>query len=134
MSQLDVSFSYSPLAMALAHEFQKIVDSLPADWSDLDMDLRIDDLGRYIEASVFMSQCNARPYDGGEWQWRIAVANNFGHAASAGTVSASLSLLDSNGIDGELLLHDLREGRSEVVQMWGRPESVREEFRQRRAI
>jgi hypothetical protein len=28
----------------------------------------------------------------------------------------------------------MREGRSEVVQMWGRPESVREEFRERRSI
>ena len=29
---------------------------------------------------------------------------------------------------------EVREGRAEVVQMWGRPESVREEFRQRRSI
>ena len=31
-------------------------------------------------------------------------------------------------------VREVREGRSEVVQMWGRPESVREEFRQRRSI
>ena len=30
-------------------------------------------------------------------------------------------------------LREVREGRSEVVQMWGRPESVREEFRERRS-
>jgi hypothetical protein len=31
-------------------------------------------------------------------------------------------------------LREVREGRAEVVQMWGRPESVREEFRQRRSL
>jgi hypothetical protein len=45
-----------------------------------------------------------------------------------------LAKLDAEGIAGELRVAEVREGRSEVVQMWGRPESVREEFRQRRAI
>jgi hypothetical protein len=31
-------------------------------------------------------------------------------------------------------LREVREGRAEVVQMWGRPESVRQEFRERRAL
>ena len=31
-------------------------------------------------------------------------------------------------------LREVREGRAEVVQMWGRPESVREEFRERRSL
>ena len=31
-----------------------------------------------------------------------------------------------------MALREVREGRAEVVQMWGRPESVRREFRQRR--
>jgi len=30
-------------------------------------------------------------------------------------------------------LREVRTGRIEVTQMWGRPESVREEFRRRRA-
>ena len=29
---------------------------------------------------------------------------------------------------------ELRSGRAEVVQMWGRPESAREEFRRMRAL
>ena len=40
-----------------------------------------------------------------------------------------LAKLDAEGISGELRVAEVREGRSEVVQMWGRPESVREEFR-----
>ncbi len=44
----------------------------------------------------------------------------------------TLALLDAEGIAGELALREARTGRVEVTQMWGRPESVREEFRQRR--
>ena len=43
-------------------------------------------------------------------------------------------MLDAQGIDGELVVRDLNEGRAEVVQMWGRPESVRQEYRRRRSI
>jgi hypothetical protein len=31
-------------------------------------------------------------------------------------------------------LREVREGRAEVVPMWGRPQSVREEFRERRSL
>jgi hypothetical protein len=44
-----------------------------------------------------------------------------------------LKLLDDAGIAGELVLRELRTGRVEVTQMWGRPESVRQEFRRLRA-
>jgi hypothetical protein len=45
----------------------------------------------------------------------------------------TLKLLDDAGIRGELVLRELRTGRVETVQMWGRPESVRQEFRRIRA-
>jgi len=45
-----------------------------------------------------------------------------------------LTRLDAEGTRGSMRVAEIREGRAEVVQMWGRPESVREEFRQRRAI
>ena len=48
------------------------------------------------------------------------------------TVEGTLALLDEQGIDGELEMREARSGRVEVVQMWGRPESVRQEFRRRR--
>ena len=41
--------------------------------------------------------------------------------------------LDSAGIRGEMAVRQVREGRVEVVPMWGRAESVRREFAQRRA-
>jgi hypothetical protein len=119
--------------VALADDFQAIVDGLPPDWTDLGLDLRIFDEERYIEAATILVQVNAQPYSRAEWHWRLAVAHEFGHAAAAETVHGTLRLLDELGIAGELAVRETRSGRVEVTQMWGRPESVRQEFRKRRA-
>ena len=120
--------------MALAADFQLITDALPPDWTDLEVDIRIDDESRYVDAAVFVSQVNAQVYNHQTWHWRFIVAHSFGHAAAAETVQGVLAKLDAEEISGELRVAEVREGRSEVVQMWGRPESVREEFRERRSI
>ena len=120
--------------MALADSFKEILDSLPDDWTDLSVDLRILDEERYVEAAVMLSQVNAQPYSKADWHWRLNVAHRFGHAAAAETVRGVLARLDGEGIVGEMVLRDVREGRAEVVQMWGRPESVREDFRRRRSL
>jgi hypothetical protein len=120
--------------VALAGDFQEILDALPGDWTDLELDLRIDDESRYVDAAVMLSQINAQPYSKADWHWRILVAHSFGHAAAAETVKGTLAKLDDEGIGGEMVLREVREGRAEVVQMWGRPESVREEFRRRRSL
>jgi hypothetical protein len=120
--------------MALADSFQEILDSLPDDWTDLSVDLRILDEERYVEAAVMLSQVNAQPYSKADWHWRLNVAHRFGHAAAAETVRGVLARLDGEGIVGEMVLRDVREGRAEVLQMWGRPESVREDFRRRRSL
>ena len=119
--------------MGLADTFQGIVDSLPDDWTDLELDLRIADESRYVDAAVYLVTCNARPYSHNDWHWRLPVAHRFGHAASAPTVHGTLALLDDAAIEGELVVRDTRSGRVEVTQMWGRPQSVREEFRRLRA-
>src|SRR5271155_3123220 len=119
--------------MGLAETFQTIVDSLPDDWTDLELDLRLLDESLYIDAAVYLTTCNAQPYSHHDWHWRLLVAHRFGHAASAPTVHGTLGLLDDAGIEGELVLRELRSGRVEVVQMWGRPYSVRDEFRKLRA-
>ena len=118
--------------MPFAEAFQELLDSLPADWTDLELDLRIADESRYVDAAVILSTVNAQPYSKSDWHWRLLVAHSFGHAAAAQTVSGALAKLDQEGFDGEMALREVREGRAEVVQMWGRPESVRREFRQRR--
>ena len=120
--------------MSLADDFKQVLDSLPPDWTDLEFDLRIDDESRYIDTAVAVSLVNAQPYSGADWHWRLLVANSFGHGAAADTVAGVLAKLDEDGVSGEMQVREVREGRSEVVQMWGRPESVREEFRQRRSL
>jgi hypothetical protein len=119
--------------MGLADTFQQIVDSLPDDWTDLEFDLRIADESRYIDAAVYLVTCNAQPYSKHDWHWRVLVAHRFGHAAAAETVHGALKLLDDAAIEGELAVREVRSGRVEVVQMWGRPYSVRDEFRRIRA-
>jgi hypothetical protein len=119
--------------MSLAADFQAIVDSLPDDWTDLEFDMRLADESRYVEAALYLATCNARPYSRYDWHWRLIVAHRFGHAASAPTVHGALRLLDDASIEGELVLRETRTGRAEVTQMWGRPESAREEFRRLRA-
>jgi len=119
--------------MGLADTFQSIVDSLPEDWTDLELDMRIGDESRYVEAALYLATCNARPYSKNDWHWRLIVAHNFGHAAAAQTVHGALKLLDEAGIEGELVVRETRSGRVEVVPQWGRPQSAREEFRRIRA-
>jgi hypothetical protein len=119
--------------VALADTFQEIVDSLPDDWTDLEFDLRIFDERRYVDAAVMVVECNAQPYSRHDWHWRIIVAHRFGHAASVPAVRAALRLLDEAGIDGEIAVREVREGRVEVIETWGRPESFRREFKRLRA-
>ena len=119
--------------MGLADTVQQIVDSLPDDWTDLELDLRIFDESRYIDAAVYLVTCNAQPYSRHDWHWRLLVAHRFGHAAAEPAVHGALRLLDESGIEGELAVREARSGRVEITQMWGRPESVRQEFRRLRA-
>ncbi|HUB36095.1 MAG TPA: hypothetical protein VL972_04665, partial [Solirubrobacteraceae bacterium] len=97
--------------MGLARDFQEIVDGLPDDWTDLELDLRLKDESRYVEAAVYLVTCNARPYSKHEWHWRLIVAHRFGHAAAAPTVHGTLGLLDEAGIEAELAVREVRTGR-----------------------
>jgi hypothetical protein len=119
--------------MGLSDTFQQLVDSMPEDWTDLELDLRIADEERYVEAALYLVTVNARPYSHYDWHWRLSIAHNFGHAASPQTVHGALRLLDEAGIEGEMALREERAGRVEVTQMWGRPQSARDEFRRLRS-
>ena len=118
--------------MALAETFLEAVGALPPDWTGATFDLRIVDEDRYVEAATILVQINAQPYSQHDWHWRLNVAQTFGHAAAVQTVHGTLHVLDGLGIDGELVMREMRSGRVEVMQMWGRPESVRREFYARR--
>jgi hypothetical protein len=115
--------------MPLADTFQQVVDSLPDDWTDLELDVRIFDEPRYVDAASYLVTCNAQPYSNHDWHWRILVAHRFGHAAAAPAVHSALRLLDDAGIAGEIAVREVRSGRATVLNTWGRPESVRQEMR-----
>jgi hypothetical protein len=119
--------------MPLADTFQQIVDALPDDWTDMELDVRIFDEDRYVDAAIYLATVNAQPYSKHDWHWRILGAHRFGHAAAAPAVHGALRLLDESGLDGEIAVREVRSGRVEIVNMWGRPESVRQEFQRLRA-
>jgi hypothetical protein len=119
--------------MSLAQTFDEMLAPLPDDWTDLEFDLRIFEESRYVDAAIVLVTCNAQPYSKYDWHWRVLVAHRFGHAASVPAVQLALRLLDDAGIDGEIALREVRTGRAEVTQMWGRTESVRQEFKKIRA-
>ncbi|MDX6641643.1 MAG: hypothetical protein QOF12_2654, partial [Solirubrobacteraceae bacterium] len=48
-------------------------------------------------------------------------------------VRTSLKLLDGAGIELEVAVRKDTSGRDEVLNLWGRPESFRQEFRRLRA-
>ena len=47
--------------MPLADTFNEIIDSLPSDWTDLELDLRVQE-DRYIDAASLLVTYNAQPY------------------------------------------------------------------------
>jgi hypothetical protein len=121
------------MAPPLADIFDEITGSLPDDWTDLELDVRIFDEERYVDAAVFMVVCNAQPYSQHDWHWKVLCAHRFGHAAAPSAVRTALKLLDEAGIAGEIAVRKVTSGRVEVVNTWGRPESWRQEFRRIRA-
>ena len=121
--------------MALAEDFQEVLDSLPGDWTDIVCDLRLADEDRYIDAAVLLTH-GQRP---AVLEGRLALPHQRRPLRSATPrpprrSRERSSCSTSEGIEGELIVRDFHEGRAEVVQMWGRPESVRREFRARRAL
>ena len=121
------------MATPLAEIFDEVLASLPDDWTDLELDVRIFDEEHYVDAAVFMTVCNAQPYSRHDWHWRVLCAHRFGHAAAPSAVRTSLKLLDEADFAGELAVRKVTSGRVEIVESWGRPESWRREFRRLRA-
>jgi hypothetical protein len=115
--------------MSLVTDFDEILVTLPDDWTNLELDLRIFDESRYVDAAVMLVTCNAQPNSRSDWHWHVLVAHRFGHAASVPAVQLALHLLDHAGLEGELALREVRAGRAQILNGWGRTESVRREYR-----
>ena len=108
--------------MALADTFQEIVDSLPDDWTDLELDLRIFDEQRYIDAATFLRHLQRAAL----LRARLALADPLSPTASATrrrapAVHRALKLLDEAGIDGEIAVREVRTGPRAGVHDVGPP-------------
>ena len=119
--------------MPLAEEFQEILDALPSDWTDLELDLRVQE-DRYIDAASMMVTCNAQPYS----HARLALPHDRRapvrpRRGRAGRARDAASCSTTPGSRGELALREVREGRVEVTQMWGVRSPCAQEFRRRPA-
>ena len=77
----------------------------------------------------YLVTCNAQPYSKHDWHWRILVAHRFGHAAAAPAVHGALRAARRGRHRRRARLREVRTGRRRGRPEWGRPESVREEFR-----
>ena len=118
--------------MALADDFQEIIDSLPSDWTDLELDVRVDE-SQYLEAATLMVTCNAQPYSNHDWHWRILVAHQFGHAAAAPTVHGTLVVARQGGHPRRARPARAARGPRRAVPRLGPAGVWREEFRRIRA-
>ena len=85
-----------------------------------------------IDEALGILRRRARPRPVPRWRRRPG-GRRFGHAAAAPVVHGTLKLLDDADIAGELALREVRTGRVETIQDWGRPESFRQEFRRLRS-
>lgn len=123
------SFSQHTLPSLVAR-FDELINSLPQDWTNLQLDLRLASEQQYIEAATFLTVVNAQPYSKHSWHFRLLIANRFGHAAAVPAVRAAFAMLDKARIEAEFLVREVRSGRVEVRSTWGQPYSAREAFRE----
>ena len=121
-------------SMGLAEAFQEIVDSLPDDWTDLEIDLRLVDEERYIDAAVLLDPGQRAALLEGGLALAIAGRPPLRPRRGGRDREGNARPARPEGIEGEMVVREVREGRAEVVQMWGRPESVRREFRRSRSL
>ena len=120
--------------MSLAHDFQEILDSLTDDWTDLALDVRLPDEERYVDAAVILTQVNAQPYSKADWHWRINVAHQLRPRRRGADGEGNAGAARPGGHRGRDGRPRGPRGSGRGPQMWGRPESVRQEFRKSRTL
>jgi hypothetical protein len=88
----------------LRRQWDELLAAEPADWSHLDLELRLEDPERTEEVVVLLAPLNPwrrdDDYRSGILQFRAA--RTAGYGAAAGLVGTRISLLDDRGIAGGL--------------------------------
>ena len=120
--------------MGLAADFEQVLDALPSDWTDLEVDLRIDDESRYVDTAVALSRSTPGPTrrrtgTGACWSPKLRPRRRAPRRLLGVLETPRRGRRRRRASCGARGARGPRRGRADV----GRPESVREEFRQRRA-
>jgi hypothetical protein len=88
----------------LRRQWDELLAAEPGDWSNLDLELRLEDQERTEEVVVLLAPLNPwrrdDDYRTGILQFRAA--RTAGYGAAAGLVGARIALLDDRGIEGHL--------------------------------
>ena len=86
----------------LAAEWDAVLETLPADWSDLLCELELTSSDHIDRAALLTAPLNPFQSGIGKPGFRFRVARNFGYGASTGMVHRCLSRLDEAHIPGEV--------------------------------
>jgi hypothetical protein len=91
----------APSGRSLAAGWDALVETLPADWSDLYVEIELTSTDHLEPAALALAPVNPARH-GVTACFRFRCARRFGYGASAGMVRRSLARLDERGIPGEL--------------------------------
>ena len=90
-----------PERASLSASWRELVDDLPADWSDLYVELELDSTDYLEPAALRLAPVNPARY-GGEPTFRFRAARRFGYGAAPEMTRRCLERLDEAGITGQV--------------------------------
>ncbi|MCW2950295.1 MAG: hypothetical protein JWN41_1308 [Thermoleophilia bacterium] len=88
--------------MALATEFQQLIDDQAPDWSDMLFELRLDNELTFDQARLLMAPAQLQRKAGERFLFAFRVSRVRGYGAHAPLVASCLAKLDAANITGEL--------------------------------
>lgn len=104
-----------PPAPSLAASWDELAARLPADWSDLYLELELASSGDIDRGALLLGPVNPFLFDGPRPRFRFRAARLAGYGASPSMVRRSLERLDEDGIAGRLELRRVRSDTRHVL-------------------
>ncbi len=104
-----------PPAPSLAGSWDELAARLPADWSDLYLELELASSGDTDRGALLMGPTNPFLFDGPRPRFRFRAARLAGYGASPAMVRRCLARLDEDGIAGHLELRRVRSDTRHVL-------------------
>lgn len=88
--------------MALATDFNEIVDEQASDWSDISFELELPDESRHDEARLLMTPTQLERIAGTRTTFAFSISNTHGYGCHAPLAAQCLDKLDERMIPGRL--------------------------------